>query len=100
MIDGAIAFFRTAEPVLAFRRTAESGGFVCVFNLSPEARSVTVSGLPPEVEPEPVSERAAREGRRLTLGPNGFAFLRDEGGTARLSYRGRQDAVPAKAGKQ
>jgi alpha-glucosidase len=102
MIDGDIAFFRTAEPVLAFRRSGDSGGFLCVFNLSPEALAVTVNGLPVEVEPEAVSERAVRDGRRLTLGPNGFAFLRDEGGAARVSYRRRviRDVIPAKAGSR
>jgi alpha-glucosidase len=100
MIDGDIAFFRTAEPVLAFLRSGDSGGFLCVFNLSPEALVVTVNGLPAEVQPEAVSERAVRDGRRLTLGPNGFAFLRDDTGTARVSYRARQDVIPARAGKQ
>jgi alpha-glucosidase len=97
LVDGDIAFFRTAEPVLAFRRTGESGGVICVFNLSPEALTVSVSGLAAGVQPEGVSERAALKGRRLTLGPNGFAFLRDEGGVAKVGYRRRagQKASPA-----
>jgi hypothetical protein len=64
--------------------------------------AVSVGGLPAEVQPEAVSEGAVREGRRLALGPNGFAFLRDEGGAARVSYRRRviRDVIPAKAGSR
>jgi hypothetical protein len=64
-----------------------------VFNLSPEALTVSVSGLVGDVQPAGVSERAALKGRRLTLGPNGFAFLRDEGGAAKVGYRRRNEAL-------
>jgi alpha-glucosidase len=89
MVDGDITFFRTAEPVLAYRRTGASGSVICVFNLSPQALTVSVSGLTAGAEPEEVSARAVLKGRRLTLGPNGFAFLRDESGAATVGYRRR-----------
>src|SRR5690606_33640926 len=44
LVDGDIAFFATAEPVLAYRRTAAAGNMVCIFNLSPEPLTVTVRG--------------------------------------------------------
>ena len=90
LVDGDIVFFNTAEPVLAFRRSAESGNMLCVFNLSPQALTVTVADLAPEAQPEGVSGRAVLKGRRLTLGPNGFAFIADASGTGRVSFRARR----------
>jgi alpha-glucosidase len=90
LVDGDIVFFNTAEPVLAFRRSAESGNMLCVFNLSPQALTVTVADLAPEGQPEGVSGRAVLKGRRLTLGPNGFAFIADASGTGRVSFRARR----------
>jgi len=90
LVVGDIVFFNTAEPVLAFRRSAESGNMLCVFNLSPQALTVTVADLAPEAQPEGVSGRAVLKGRRLTLGPNGFAFIADASGTGRVSFRARR----------
>ncbi len=96
LVDGDIAFFNTAEPVLAFRRTAESGKMLCVFNLSPQVVTVTVVGLADAVAPEAVSERASRKGRRLTLGPNGFAFIPEAAG-AESKVTFRRPAIKAAA---
>jgi hypothetical protein len=45
---------------------------LCLFNLSPVALSVTVSGIAAPVGP---SQHALLDGDRLTLGPNAAAFL-------------------------
>jgi len=86
LFDGDIAFYKTAEPILAFRRMSETGAVIAVFNLSAEARIVTVSGLPAGIELEPVSQNATMAKRELTLGPNGYAFfaLPDNGAGAKV----------------
>jgi alpha-glucosidase len=85
LVEGGIGFLKTAEPVLAYRRTGEGASMLCAFNLSPEALTLTVAGLAPDAAPDPISERAVLEGRRLTLGPNGFAFIPD-GGQGTIRY--------------
>jgi alpha-glucosidase len=92
LVDGDIEFFKTAEPVLAFRRTGAAGDFICVFNLSPGVQTVTVSGLAEGAVPEGISERASLKGRKLTLGPNGFAFLPDASGAV-VKFGGRRGIV-------
>ena len=72
LIDGDIRFFDTPEPVLAYRRDGE-GSMLCVFNLSAEAVTVSVSGTTGGLEP--LSRNATLTGKALALGPNGFAFL-------------------------
>src|SRR5690606_2011032 len=67
LIEGGIEFIRTAEPVLAFRRTAADGNMVCVFNLSPEPVRVTLEGA---AEPLSISQAASLSRSRLELGPN------------------------------
>jgi alpha-glucosidase len=81
---GRTVFFDTAEPVLAFAR---GGAMLCVFNLSPATREVTVGGAGATV----LAEAAESRGDRLTLGPNGFAIL-EIVGAASVS-----DAVPEPA---
>ncbi|HVW93266.1 MAG TPA: alpha-glucosidase family protein [Devosia sp.] len=93
MVTGDIAFFRVAEPVLAFRRMSADAGMVVVFNLSPHAVTVTVEGLPEGAAPEALSERATLEGKRLTLGPNGFAFIVEGETPAVVRFRGRRPAA-------
>jgi alpha-glucosidase len=93
LVDGDIAFFNTAEPVLAFRRSAEGSNLLCVFNLSPQVLTVTAGDLAADAQPAGVSERAVLKGRRLTLGPNGFAFIPDAGGMGRVSFRARRTAA-------
>jgi alpha-glucosidase len=46
---------------------------LCVFNLSAEAVTVSVSGTAGGLEP--LSRNATLTGKSLALGPNGFAFL-------------------------
>jgi len=82
LLDGGIAFLKLPEPILAFRRTAETGSMLCVFNLSPEAKALTVTGLWDGVAPAAVSERASLSGDKLALGPNGFAFIPEPVGAA------------------
>jgi alpha-glucosidase len=72
--QGDIAFYRTAEPILAFRRTLGDQSMLCVFNLSAEPRQITVSGLA-GVALEAVSHHAALDGKTLQLDANGYAFI-------------------------
>ncbi len=94
MIDGDIQFFKVAEPVLAFRRTKEAGGMLCLFNLSPHVVTVTVAGLAEGAALEAMSERATLRRQRLTLGPNGFAHIAEPAGaTAVVRFGGRRKAA-------
>jgi alpha-glucosidase len=96
LVDGDIAFFKVAEPVLAFRRSSPDGNLVCVFNLSPEVLTVTVAGLAEDAVPESVSERASLKRQKLTLGPNGYAFIGEAvGAGAVVKFSGRRRLVPA-----
>ena len=74
LIEGDIAFFRTAEPVLAFRRFDADGDIVCIFNLSPQALTVMVEDAG-EAQPNAISQHAQLDGDALSLGPNGFAYF-------------------------
>jgi alpha-glucosidase len=73
--EGSITFFKTVEPILAFRRTLGESAMLCVFNLSSEAREVAVTGTPRGAELEAVSQNAALAGKALKLGANGYAFI-------------------------
>jgi len=84
--DGAIAFFKTAEPVLAYRRSGGDADLICVFNLSPEPRAITLAAFTPV--PEPVSHHAALSGPTLTLGPNGYAIFPVPPGDGSVSFKG------------
>jgi alpha-glucosidase len=72
---GEIAFFKTAEPILAFTRLDGNDGLLCVFNLSAEPRSLTVTGLLGGTTVESVSQNATLEGSTLTLGASGYVFI-------------------------
>ena len=85
LVTGDITFFNTAEPVLAYRRSAGNKDLICVFNLSPEALSVKLSKV--ELELEPVSNNATLDGSRLDLGPNGFAILPAPAGEGKVSFK-------------
>jgi alpha-glucosidase len=95
LADGGMQFFNVAEPVLAFRRTSETGNLVCVFNLSPAPVALSVGGL--EGGLTGMSGSAELKGRRLALGGNGFAFLREPGGSKVITLRviGRRRKAPA-----
>ena len=75
---GGVRFFRTEEPVLAFVRQAPEGEVACVFNLSPREVEARVRGL--SLAADAPAQAASLAGRRLTLGPSGFAFLDPDGG--------------------
>ena len=69
---GASRFHDLPEPLLAYARGTGDEARTCVFNLSPKAQVVAVSGATALDGP---SQAAALTGRELRLGPNGFAFL-------------------------
>jgi alpha-glucosidase len=70
--SGKTRFLDLGEPVLGFVRGEGDGAILCLFNLSPVALSLTVSGVEGPVGP---SLHAVLQGDRLTLGPNAAAFL-------------------------
>ncbi|MCE6969815.1 alpha-glucosidase [Cereibacter sphaeroides] len=72
LIRGRSRFFDLPEPVLGFLRTWQDRALACVFNLGPGSVEVGVSGAQDLASP---SQAARLEGERLTLGPNGFAYL-------------------------
>jgi alpha-glucosidase len=69
---GRTRFLDLGEPLLAFQRGEGAGAILCLFNLSPVARTVTVSGVGEMTGP---SVAALLTGDRLRLGPNAVAFL-------------------------
>ena len=69
---GRTRFLDLAEPVLGFQRGEGAGAILCLFNLSPVAREVVVTGVGAATGP---SMAAVLEGDRLALGPNAVAFL-------------------------
>ncbi|MCR6636787.1 alpha-glucosidase family protein [Devosia sp.] len=85
LLTGSIDFFKTDEPVLAFRRSAGNKDLICVFNLSAEELVVTLSKT--ETTLEPVSHNANLEGKALTLGPNGFAIVEAPAGEGKVRYK-------------
>ena len=72
LMAGRTLFHDLAEPVLAFTRDTGTEALLCVFNLSPEGRSVQVEGVSGLTGPV---QDAALTGGVLTLGPNAVAFL-------------------------
>jgi alpha-glucosidase len=76
---GATAFLDTAEPVLAFTRTLGADRVFCLFNLSPKATSLKVTGLGAPVGP---GQGVTVTGRTLTLGPNAAAWFSVNGDVA------------------
>ncbi|HWV20906.1 MAG TPA: alpha-glucosidase family protein [Devosia sp.] len=85
LLTGSIAFFKTDEPILAFRRSAGNKDLICVFNLSPEERTATLSNTEPNLEP--VSHNARLAGKALTLGPNGFAVVEAPAGEGKVRFK-------------
>lgn len=69
LITGKTRFLDLPEPILGFQR---GDGLACYFNLSP--KSVTVQAGKTLIGP---STEATLRGETLTLGPNGFAFVRE-----------------------
>ncbi|MFN3723244.1 MAG: alpha-amylase family glycosyl hydrolase [Paracoccaceae bacterium] len=76
LLSGRTRFFDVPEPVLAFAR---GDGLACAFNLSPRPVVLAVDGALMDGAP---FHAAHLEAGRLTLGPNGFAFLSGDGGVA------------------
>lgn len=70
---GDIDFLKTAEPILAFRRSDGEANMVCAFNLSTEAQELKLTAESPALEP--ISRNARLKDGKLTLGPNGYAFI-------------------------
>lgn len=66
---GDTTFLDLPEPILGFVR---GGELMCLFNLSPQAVTLTVAGMAAPVGP---AQDAVLSGNSLKLGPNGYAFL-------------------------
>ena len=86
---GDITFYKTAEPILAFRRGEGEDAMLCIFNLSADDHTITLGGVPSGAELEHVSTNAALAGNAIKLGANGYAFLRlPAGKSLRVSFTG------------
>ena len=86
LFDGDITFFKTAEPVLAFRRFSDTETMLCIFNLSAEPLEVTLSGGKDGTLAS-LSSNASLSGTSLALGPNGSAFVSlPAGSKAKVKY--------------
>jgi hypothetical protein len=74
-------------PVLAYLRRDRSDALVCVFNMSKDDIALGASGV--TLAPRSPNQAAGLVGKRLTLGPNGFAFLDCAGAPedAALTYK-------------
>jgi alpha-glucosidase len=83
LIEGDIAFIKTGEPVLAFRRTGQGESIVCIFNLSPDTLRVTIEGDAEVV----IARGAVRAKARLTLEGNGFVYFKEAPEEARLALK-------------
>src|SRR5690606_16416313 len=84
LLTGGMEFFDIDEPVLAYRRSAGNKDLICVSNLSPEPRRVTLSGVI-GTPLEPVSHNATFIDEDLSLGPNGFAIVEVPAGEASVT---------------
>ncbi len=72
---GKTTFLTLPEPILAFRRSAEGQALTCVFNLSRDPQSLTLSGPAALTGPN----NADLAGETLSLPGNGFAILAHDG---------------------
>ena len=100
LVRGPLRAFRADEPVLAFERTPPAGGgapVAAVFNLSPASVDVECRHFE-AIEHAPA--QAAELGKSsLSLGPNGFAFLRPTKGAVRSRIRYRNGRSSGSAGQ-
>ena len=71
LMTGQSRFHDLPEPVLAFTRGTGDQALTCVFNLSPQPKTLTLSGLSALTGPSD----ASLTGATLSLGPNGYAWL-------------------------
>ncbi|MFO7804492.1 MAG: alpha-glucosidase C-terminal domain-containing protein [Paracoccaceae bacterium] len=72
---GKTIFLDTRDPLLAFRRQSKDQTLTCVFNLSPDAMTVT---LDKEADLTGLHS-ATRDANTVHLPGNGFAFLAHDG---------------------
>jgi len=89
LIAGDIAFERTSEPVLAFRRSTADESLLCLYNLSPVPVRIGIEGEADLL----LAAAAERRGKRLSLGASGFAIMREaQGAPLRVTFRRRAKA--------
>jgi alpha-glucosidase len=72
---GTTEFLTLPEPILAFTRTADGQVLTCVFNLSADVHTVSVTGKA-EIA---IGNAATLGGETLTLNGNGFVYLAHDG---------------------
>jgi len=85
LVEGTIEFIAANEPVLAFRRTAGEERIVCLYNLSPAAVRVKVTGSADVL----LSQDLEWKGDKLSLGSNGFVLLREGEHKLGVHFKGR-----------
>ncbi|WP_412049842.1 alpha-amylase family glycosyl hydrolase [Hoeflea sp. Naph1] len=82
LAGGAYGFVDLPEPVLGLWRGEGAGALLCLFNLSPQERVLTLDGTAVVLEQ---SRAAHLDGSVLELGPNGFCLI--AGDRDRLTVR-------------
>jgi len=73
---GTTEFIALPEPILAFHRTTPEQTLTCVFNLSKTTQTLVAKGQGTKIGPS----NATLSGGTLTLPPNGFAYVENDGG--------------------
>jgi alpha-glucosidase len=86
--SGRTSFFQVGEPILAFSRGQT---VLCIFNLSPEAHDVRLTGGGAIA----VAQGAEHRGETLHLHPNGFAILEGLEGASVEDVPAAAKAAPA-----
>ncbi len=76
LVAGGTEFIDLPDPVLAFHRATDDARLTCVFNLSPGQVVLQIRGAAALTGP---TQNAALARARLTLGPNGYAYLAAQG---------------------
>ena len=71
--DGQSRFLDLPEPLLGFVRGEGAGALTCLFNLGADPAALVLVGMPAIAGP---TQAAMLDASRLTLGANGWAYLR------------------------
>jgi alpha-glucosidase len=71
---GDIRFYKTVEPILAFRRTLDEESVLCIFNLSAQPQLLDVTGLDDDEDTIIFAQGAVRNGNQVSVEANGFVY--------------------------
>ena len=94
--SGRTRFLDVGDPVLAFERVSGDARLVCVFNLSPGEVTLALNAAAAVEGP---SGAAALTSKVLSLGPNGFTYLRPEFAGLEITLTSRSKAAEVETGE-